>query len=124
MKAGSMIKLVKKFTKASGVMITYYEQEMGTNSRGQPIPIGEPIQRTAKVLLIKEKYNPLQVINLAGIGLSQDYTRYIIALPGIPLKKDMIVTDNHNLKWKLGIVDWFDIGGKEVCTQVPITEVS
>jgi len=123
MKAQNMINMVKRFTEQYGVNVTYQEFGNETNSRGRPINIENGIIKNAKVLLLKEKFNPLQVTESNIIGLTQDYTRYVITLPEINLKKDMVITDNHNMKWKLGVVDWFDVGGESVCKQAALTEV-
>jgi len=119
----NMINMVKKFTDQYGVTVTWQEQETTVNSRGRPIEAESGIPKSAKVLILKEKYSPLQAIQVST-GLSQDYARYILALPDIDLKKDMVVTDAHNMKWKLGIVDWFDIAGVSVAKQAALTEVN
>lgn len=119
----SMLNLVTKFTNKYGVPITWEEVSPAErNAVGAVIAGASSITHNAKVLLLKEKYNPLNPSNFS-IGIGGDFTRYILALPKIDLKKDMIVTDNHGMKWKLGIVDWFDVGGVSVAKQVSITEV-
>ena len=118
----SIVNLVTKFTKLYGVSIIWEEQETVLNSRGQPISKGTAVQKTARVLLLKEKFSVLQPIETV-IGLSQDYARYLLTLPNIGIGKDLIITDEHNRKWKTGIADWFDIAGKPVCYQLALTEV-
>ena len=122
MKPASIINMVKNFTDQYGVTITWKEHETGINSRGRSTDTETGMINSAKVLVLKEKFNPLTTISIA-VGLSQDYTRYILALPEIELKKDMVITDNHNMKWKLGIIDWFDVGGVPVAKQTTLTEV-
>jgi hypothetical protein len=120
----SMIDMVKRFTDQNGVNVTWQKPEITNNSRGMPVLNKSAITTSARVLLLKEKFNPLKVINTDAIGLGQDYTRYILALPEIEIEKDMVITDNHNMKWKLGIIDWFDVGGVPVCKQSALTEVN
>ena len=119
----SMINMVKRFTDQYGVFVVWDEMITETNSRGKPVNNKNGIIKSAKVLLLKEKFSPLQIIDAGIIGLGQDYTRYILTLPDIEVQKDMIIIDNHNRKWKLGIIDWFDIGGVPVCKQSELTEV-
>jgi hypothetical protein len=124
MKPVNMINIVKRFTTQYGVNVTWQEPEITTNSRGKPVTNKSETTKSAKVLLLKEKFNPMKIIDTGVIGLGQDYTRYILALPDVEIKKDMIITDNHNMKWKLGFIDWFDIGGVPVCKQSSLTEVN
>ena len=122
MKAQSMINTVKRYTDQYGVKITWNETLAETNSRGKNAAGANSALKTARVLILKEKFNPLQpVIN--AMGLSHDYARYVLCLPDIDLKKDMVITDNHNMKWKLGIFDWFDVAGTPVAKQSALTEV-
>jgi len=124
MTSANIIKLIKRFTDQYGVFVTWIEPEKIVNSRGVETFTQNNLMKTAKVLLLKDKFNPLQVINTGIIGLGQNYTRYILTLPEIEIKKDLVITDNHEMKWKLGVVDWFDIGGIPVCKQAALTEVS
>jgi hypothetical protein len=124
MKAENIINMIKRFIKQYGVDIKWNEQEMQKNSRGRATASNTEIIKSAKVLLLKEKFNPLQVINTDAIGLGQDYTRYLLAFPEVGIKKDTVITDNHNMKWKLGIVDWFDVGGVPVAKQSALIEVA
>jgi hypothetical protein len=123
MKAENMINMIKKFTDQYGVDVTWQEHEETINSRGKPINNKSQIIKSAKVLLLKEKFNSMKVIDTNAIGLSQDYTRYLLTLPEIDIKKDMAITDNHNIKWKLGFIDWFDVGGVPVAKQSSLTKV-
>lgn len=123
MKPQNMINMIKRFTDQYGVNITWQEPVITNNSRGIPVENSTGKSKSEKVLLLKEKYNPMKVIDTNVIGLSQDYTRYILTLPEIEIKKDMVITDNHGMKWKLGFIDWFDIGGISVCKQSSLTEV-
>jgi hypothetical protein len=125
----NMINMVKKFTNQYGVNVTWQELEVTNNSRGIPVVNKSEITNSVKVLLLKEKFNPIKttdmkISDINVIGLSQDYTRYIIVLPEINIKKDMVITDNHNMKWKLGVIDWFDVGGVSVFKQSALTEVN
>ena len=124
MNAKNMINMVKRYIKQDGVNITWNEVETVKNSRGIETANKTSEIKSAKVLLLKEKFNPLQVIDTNIIGLSQDYARYILTLPETDIKKDMVITDNHNMKWKLGIVDWFDIGDVSIFKQSALTEVN
>lgn len=123
MKLMNMINMIKKFTDQYGVLVTWTEFETTINSRGQTVQSNTEIVKSSKVLLLKEKYNPLNIINSNIIGLSQEYARYLLVLPEIEIKKDMVITDNHNIKWKLGFIDWFDVGGVPVAKQTTLTEV-
>ena len=123
MKAENILDMIKRYTDQYGVDISWNKTETVNNSRGVSIENKTDEIKSAKVLLLKEKFNPLQIIGANPIGLSHDYARYVIALPEIDIKKDMIITDNHNMKWKLGVIDWFDIGGTAVCKQSALTEV-
>jgi len=124
MKPQSIIDMVKKFTDLYGVDVTWQEPVTLTNSRVKPINTNNSdTTKTAKVLLLKEKFNPMKIIDTGVIGLSQDYTRYLLVLPEVEIMKDLVITDNHNMKWKLGFIDWFDVGGVPVCKQVSLSEV-
>jgi len=123
MKAENMIAMIQKFTDQYGVEVTWKVSETRLNERGVKVKTSNEIIKSAKILLLKEKFNPMKVFDTGVIGLSQDYTRYLLTLPAIELEKDMIITDNHNMKWKLGFIDWFDIGGEPVCKQISIMEV-
>jgi len=124
MKAENIIAMVKRFTDQYGVNVSWQNKEIKTNSRGIKIEETNGEIKSFKVLLLKEKFNPLQVIDTGVFGLSQDYTRFILTLPDIEIVKDLIITDSHKRKWKLGIVDWFDIGGVTVAKQATLTEVA
>jgi len=124
MKAENIKNMVKRFTDQYGVDISWHITEIKNNSRGVPvITEGTNKLKTAKVLLLKEKFNPLQIVESSIVGLTQDYTRFILTLPDVEIFKDLIITDNHNKKWKLGIVDWFDVGGVPVAKQASLTEI-
>jgi hypothetical protein len=129
MNQARMIAMVKKFTKQSGVMVTWEEMSQGVNSRGEPIDEPSAITKNAKILLLKEDFNPLKdfippYTGGQGItGLAHDYKNYIIFSPEIDLKKDTIITDNHAIKWKVGTVDWMDVNDVPVVKQAKITEV-
>jgi hypothetical protein len=123
MKPENIINMVKKYTDEYGVNVTWNETETINNSRGIPVSNKTSETKSAKVLLLKEKISPIQVINTNAIGLSQDYARYILTLPDIEIEKDTAITDSHNRKWKLGIIDYFDIGGVPVCRQASLLEV-
>jgi hypothetical protein len=120
----NFINLVKEKTNQYGVDITWNENRKVENDRGVTIKEETDIVKSAKVLLLKEKFNPTQVINTGAIGLSQDYSRYIITLPEIEIEKDLVIIDNHNRKWKLGFIDYYDIGGIVICKQASLTEVA
>lgn len=124
MTPSSMINMVERFTNQYGVHITWNEPVITFNSRNNPVSSNTGPIKTAKVLLLKEKFNPMKVFDTGIIGLGQDHTRYIMALPDVDLKKDMVVTDNHAIKWKLGFIDWFDVAGTPVCKQATLTEVN
>jgi len=123
MNAENIIDMVKRFTDQGGVYVTWNESVMEKNSRNISVNKNNEKQITKKVLLLKEKFNPLQVMDSGVFGLTQDYTRYILTLPDVDIKKDMIITDSRNRKWKLGIVDWFDIQDVVVAKQSSLTEV-
>jgi hypothetical protein len=123
MKPENIINMIKRFTDQYGVNVTWNKIELINNSRGVPIPNETDEIICAKVLLLKEKFSPMQIIDTNIIGLSQNYTRYILTLPDIEIMKDMVITDSHNTKWKLGVVDWVDIAGVPVCKQAALTEV-
>jgi len=123
MKPQNIINIIKRYTSQYGINITWQETETTINSRGKTVDSKTEIIKTAKVLLLKEKYNPVQIISTNIIGLSQDYARYVLTLPDIEIKKDMVITDSHNRKWKLGAIDWIDIGDIPVCKQSLLTEV-
>jgi len=122
MTAATAATMVKKFTAKYGVVVTWNEPGEETNSRGVTVFAPSLVTRSAKVLLLKEKFSVLKSMQ-AAIGLTQDYTRYVLTLPCVEIKKDLVITDNHGAKWKVGVVDWFDIGGKAVAKQASLTEV-
>jgi hypothetical protein len=124
MKAERIINMIKGKTDEYGVTVSWQDTKVTKNSRRVTTTENTGEIKSFKVLLLKEKFNLLQVIDSNSIGLTQDYARYILTLPDIPILKDLIITDNHNKKWKLGIVDWFDIGGVAVLKQSALTEVS
>jgi len=118
----SAMAMVRRFTDKYGVRITWQQMMRTENSRG--IEIFEPSGsvQSAIVLILKEKFTVITSIEVS-IGLSQDYTRYVLALPSVDLKKDMVITDSHGMKWKLGTVDWFDVGGVPVAKQAQLMGV-
>jgi len=120
--ATRMIALVHRFTAQYGVTVTWQEQTEEINSRGAVIAVNNGPMKSARVLLLKEKFTTLKSFTEV-FGLTQDYTRYILTLPNVDIKKDIIITDNHGMKWKLGIVDWFDVGGVSVAKQASLLEV-
>jgi len=122
-KPESIIKLVKEKTEQYGIVINWNASEAAVNSRGRSVLNNNGEVKSAKVLLLKEKFAPLKIIDANTIGLSQDYARYLLTLPEVEIKKDMVITDNHDRKWKLGFIDWFDISGVPVCKQTTLTEV-
>jgi len=123
MNAKNMINMVNRYIKKDGVNVTWNENETVKNSRGIAISNKTSEIKSAKVLLLKEKFNLLQVIDTDVIGLSQNYAKYILMLPEVEIVKDTVITDNHNMKWKLGVVDWFDIGDIFIFKQAALTEV-
>jgi len=123
MKPANAKDIVKKFLRNYGVPVTWVEKVEETNSRGKVVLVDGTETKTATVLILKEKFNPLNPQLWAG-GITQDYTRYVLALPDIPLAKDLVITDNHGMRWKLGIVDWFDVGGVSVAKQASLMEVA
>jgi hypothetical protein len=123
MKAVNVINLVKKFTAAYGVEITWREPVITLNSRGIPVKSGEGEERKASVLILKDKFTLLKPINADGFGISFDYGRFILAVPEVDIKKDLIITDAQGGKWKLGVVDYLEIGGVPVVKQVMLLEV-
>jgi len=122
MTPGSIINMVKRFTRQYGVKITWVELKTEENSRGVLVTTESEIPMSATVLILKEKYSVLKAIQVA-VGISQDYTRYVLTLPDVAIKKDMVITDNHGMTWKLGVVDWFDVGGVPVAKQASLLEV-
>ena len=96
------------------------EQE---DSRGDKIMVpGEQVQ-TAKVLFIKERFNPLREI-AAVMGITADPGRYLITLPEIRILKNTIITIiGDGSKWKAGTPDLFDIAGQKIAWQIALTEM-
>ena len=123
MKPERIMKLIQDKTDEYGVTVTWQDTSITKNSRGTPITENKGKIKSAKVLLLKEKFNILQTIDSNVIGLTQDYARFILTLPEIDIMKDLIITDNHNRKWKLGVVDFIDIGEIIVMKQAQLTEV-
>jgi hypothetical protein len=115
--------MLKRFVKSSGINITWTEKKIELNSRGVPVATGVELNFEGRVLFLKEKYNPLVPLNKDNIGLIADYTRYLLCAPDIKIRKDLVIKDSHDRKWKLGIIDWFDIGGITVAQQAALTEV-
>jgi len=124
MNPDEIIEMIKGMTLEYGVNVTWQSNAVKTNSRGIKIEETNGEIKSAKVLLLKEKFDPLKPIDSGVFGLTQEYARFIIVLPDVEIMKDLIITDNHNKKWKLGIVDWFDIAGKEIMKQSALTEVN
>ena len=121
--SSSMRNMVKSFIREYGIQITWQEASTETNSRGVSVSTAGNTKVTAKVLFLKERFNPMKAITTV-IGLSHDHSRYLITLPEVNIMKDLIVTDNHGIKWKLGPVDWIDIAGKPVAKQASLLEVN
>jgi len=121
--SSSMRNMVKSFIRAYGIQITWQETAIETNSRGVNVPSAGNNTITAKVLFLKERFNPMKATTIA-IGLSHDHSRYLITPPETNIIKDLIITDNHGIKWKLGPVDWIDIAGKPVAKQASLLEVN
>ena len=122
MTAQSIIALVRKFVQGYGVSVSWYGAETVLNSRGVPITQPGTTLLTERVLLLKERYNPINDGTIP-VGMGPDLTRYIMALPDSRIKKGDVVTDGHGDKWRLGSVDWFDISGTPVCKQTPVERV-
>ena len=123
MRPETMLSLLKRFTQDHGVIVSWKEASEEINSSGVTVTSGNGEIITAKVLLLKERFNALKSLEAVS-GVSHDYTRYILTLPEIDIRKDVVITDNHGIKWKLGIVDWFDIGGVSVAKQAKLMEVA
>lgn len=119
MNAARMVNMVKKFVAGSGVSCTWPRYQDQVNSRGEHIKGGTPVPVTAKVLLLKQQYNPIKD-GIMPVGLSPDFTRYVLTLPDTDIQKDDVITDKNGFHWKVGPVDWFDIGGITVCRQAPL----
>ena len=118
----SMLNMVKSFIREYGIYVSWQEPIVEKNSRGEDVLSAGDQKVTAKVLFLKERFNPMKAA-AAAVGLSHDHSRYIIALPEIKIRKDLIITDSHGIRWKLGPVDWIDIAGKPVAKQAPLQEV-
>jgi len=121
--SNSMLDMVKSFTKIYGIQITWQEPVIEMNSRGEEVPSSGDKTVTAKVLFLKERFNPMKAI-MASIGLSHDHSRYLITLPEVNITKDLVITDNHGIRWKIGPVDWIDIAGKPIAKQASLLEVN
>jgi len=119
----SAMAMVQRFTRRYGVPVSWVEPIMEENSRGYKTATEGEVTKLATVLILKERFNPLNP-QVAAFGLTQDYTRYILTLPNIGIAKDIVITDNHGLKWRVGVVDWFDVGGVAVAKQAKLTEVT
>ena len=119
----NIIKMVKRFTDQYGVQVSWNELITTINSRGKPVNTKSDIIVTAKVLLLKDKFSLLNITDSGVFGLTQDYARFILTLPDIDIKKDMVIIDNHNRRWKLGMIDWFDVSGIPVAKQASLLEV-
>jgi len=115
--------MVKRCTDQYGVTVSWQKTEGKTNSRGKPIDEANGEIISAKVLLLKEKFSLVQITDSGVFGLTQDYAKFVITLPEIEIMKDLIITDNHGRKWKIGVVDPIDIGEIIVMKQAPLTEV-
>ena len=122
MNANDAKEMVSKFIKKAGVEIQWRKSVTTLNSRGVPVTHPGDELVTERVLLLKEKFNPLHSTD-APIGMALDTARYIICLPDTPLVKDDIVTDSHGNSWRLDVLDWFDVSGVPVCKQAPVMRV-
>ena len=122
MRARQAKALVSRFLRKYGREITWLKQVEETNSRGKTVMADGTETVSATVLILKERFNPLNP-QLGPVGITHDYTRYVLALPDVELRNGMVITDNHGMRWKLGIVDWFDVGGVSVAKQASLTEV-
>lgn len=112
-----VIRAMKKF----GVRITWKVPLQEYNSRGVLVNTESEMERSAIVLLLKERFSVLKSLETV-VGLSHDYTRYLITLPSIDIKQGTIITDNHDKLWKVGVVDWVDVAGKPVFKQMQLIE--
>ena len=122
MNAKSVITMVEKFIEKYGVEIEWPEPVTELNSRGVPVTRPGDAMLKERVLLLKERYNPISSTE-APIGASLDTARYIFCLPGVKLGRDDIVTDSHGNRWRLDEPDWFDVNGEPVCKQAPVIRV-
>ena len=123
MTSGSVIALVKKSVAKYGVTVSWKEAIMELNSREELVTLPGSNTITEKILLLKEKYNPIRDGNMS-VGMVPDLARYILALPDSRILPEIVVTDQHGDKWRLGPIDWFDIAGTAVCKQCPVERVA
>jgi len=122
--SNSMLNMVKSFTKMYGVQISWQEPVLEKNSRGKEVLSNGDETVTATVLFLKERFSAMKTILASSIGLSHDHSKYLITLPEVNITKDLIITDHHGIKWKLGPVDWIDIAGSPVAKQAALLEVN
>jgi len=122
MTARNAINTVKRFTAQYGTLVSWEEFEEVENSRGINITQKTGKMVNAKLLLMSEKWSVLKPL-IETFGLSQDYTKYLLVLPDINLKKDMVIIDNNYQKWKIGIIDTKDIAGVPIFKQINLIEV-
>ena len=123
MNAHGMISLVERFKQKFGVLITWTEQAVETNPRGAQVASAGTVSRSAPALLLKDRFNPMKAM-AGAMGLTHDHGRYLLVLPCVGIRKDLVIADNHGIRWKLGPVDWFDVGGVPIAKQAAMLEVA
>jgi len=122
MTAAGVKSMVERNTRKYGITITWPEQIMELNSRGIPVPTEGEAVKSARVILIQDKYSPLNAMG-TSFGISVDMTRYLITLPNVEIKKDMIITDNHGQQWRVGFVNHADVAGITAAKWAYVTDV-
>ena len=123
MTPNSVKAMVTGFIEKYGVEIEWRKSVTEINSRGVPVTHPGSTVVKERVLLLKERFNPISSTE-APIGATLDTTRYIFCLPDVPLERDDIITDSHGNSWRLDAPDWFDVNGEPVCKQAPVQRVT
>jgi len=119
----NMKNLVAKNVKTFGEQCSWSEFEMIENDRGIPVPSETETIRTARLIIVKQKYSAISSF-ASSLGLSFDQTMYLICLPEVQIQKNMVITDSQRQKWKLDVVEPWAIAGIPVAKISALTEVA
>ena len=120
----NMKNLVAKNVRTFGQEVKWTEFPLVEGERDNMVPdTSNPVNKSARVIIVKEKYSPISSFS-SQIGLNFDATKYLICLPEVELKKNMIITDSLGQKWKTDVVETWDIAAAPVAKISSLTEVA
>jgi hypothetical protein len=120
MNSVSISKTVKRMIKENGVVCHWNRYLTHDNGYGTEImDTDSAVPLYAKVLLLNQSDNP-KYDAIVSTGLSANFTKYVLMLPDIDMRKDDIITDNFGFKWTVGTFDYIAVGTKKVAKLAPL----